>query len=273
MCSVLKWIVFIMSIIVTEVGTFQVPAISVNGVPVTNKRSSAVEVTFSAQGLWTYQKGIEFFSPGGIPNYWLQSQLQYPELTAFSLVAVNKQTNQAMEIGSGKTLSIQPGEVWLFKMNDAVNGYGDNDGIITVKWSAPKENLSLLSGQFILLANEEKNLPSLTNNWDTTVKVKIKAEGAWNFGATSNNWINQLVDANGNFQTKYSSLLKFPELKPAALVAEIKDKLGMSKGAKSGKEQMIELQPGDTVFFIINDHPDYYGDNEGSQTIKFSVFS
>jgi hypothetical protein len=39
----------------------------------------------------------------------------------------------------------------------------------------------------------------------------------------------------------------------------------------SGKKQSFELQPGDSVSFIINDDPKWYGDNAGKLTLRYSA--
>ena len=60
-------------------------------------------------------------------------------------------------------------------------------------------------------------------------------------------------------------------MNPAALVGEIKDAKGNTKSTVSGKQQSFELQPGDTVSFVINDDEKYYGNNTGKLTLSYSA--
>lgn len=43
-------------------------------------------------------------------------------------------------------------------------------------------SIQLPSGEITVFANEEKNLPTLTNNSYQTIKVQIQAEGKWSYG-------------------------------------------------------------------------------------------
>ena len=68
-------------------------------------------------------------------------------------------------------------------------------------------------------------------------------------------------------------LQNFPEVKIGAIVAEIKDVKGQLKSLISGKEQTFELEPGESVSFIINDDPNFYENNNGEAIINYSVIS
>lgn len=131
-------------------------------------------------------------------------------------------------------------------------------------------NAPLKSGTLILLATQNTNLPSLTNTLKEPITVKIKAEGKWNFGQdVGQDKYGELVDANGN--SKYdrnNSAMKFPAFYAATLVA-----LKNNQPVASGKEQTIELLPGETVSFINNDAINGYSDNSGTQTINYSFVS
>jgi hypothetical protein len=120
------------------------------------------------------------------------------------------------------------------------------------------------SGSFELLSTQLKNPPSLTNNSGSTVTVAITATGEWSLlkadFATSDPDIiryKKLVDGDGLPREKRDEKFKFkyPNLNPAILVGEIKDAAGNTKSTVSGKQQSFELQPGDSVSFIINDDP------------------
>jgi len=136
------------------------------------------------------------------------------------------------------------------------------------------------SGSFELLSTQLTNPPALTNNSGSTVTVAITATGEWsllkaNFVTSDPDIIRykKLVDGDGLPREKSDEKFKFkyPNLNPAILVGEIKDAKGNTKSTVSGKQQSFELQPGDSVSFIINDDPKWYGDNAGKLTLGYSI--
>jgi hypothetical protein len=118
-----------------------------------------------------------------------------------------------------------------------------------------------------VFANEEVNLPKLTNTLGKSVTLKLQASGQWNFGTDPNPA--NIVDANGSTRDRDQNGFLFPMLfsgiKPSTLVA-----LKNNQVVASGKSQTISLQPGETVSFIMNDQPGIYSDNTGSQILKYS---
>ena len=136
------------------------------------------------------------------------------------------------------------------------------------------------TGSFELLSTQLKNPPALTNNSGSTVTVAITATGEWallnaNFVTSDPTIIRykKLVDGDGLPREKSDEKFpfKYPNLNPAILVGEIKDAKGNTKSTVSGKKQSFELQPGDSVSFIINDDPKWYGDNAGKLTLSYSA--
>ena len=136
------------------------------------------------------------------------------------------------------------------------------------------------TGSFELLSTQLKNPPALTNNSGSTVTVAITATGEWsllnaNFVTSDPNIIRykKLVDGDGLPREKSDEKFKFkyPNLNPAILVGEIKDAAGKTKSTVGGKQQSFELQPLDSVSFIINDDEKWYGDNAGKLTIAYSA--
>lgn len=136
------------------------------------------------------------------------------------------------------------------------------------------------NGSFDLLATEYKNPPGLANTSGEAIRIAITATGQWcllkpDFATNDPTLVKYKtpVDSDGHARDqndqKYN--FKYPTLNPAALVAEIKDAQGNTKSTVSGKQQSFELQPGDTVSFIINDDPKWYGDNVGKLTIGYST--
>ena len=134
------------------------------------------------------------------------------------------------------------------------------------------------NGSFELLATELKTPPALANNSGSTVTISLTATGQWSLltSKTSDPGMikyNTPSDGDGYARDKNDEkfAFKYPNLNPAALVGEIKDANGNTKLVVSGKQQSFELQPGDTVSFIANDDPKWYGNNTGKLTIAYSA--
>ena len=108
--------------------------------------------------------------------------------------------------------------------------------------------------------------------------VSLTATGQWaliNFATSDPSLVKYKtpVDGNGHVRDKNDEKFgfKYPNLNPGSLVGEIKDAKGNTKSTVSGKQQSFELQPGDTISFVINDDPKWYADNTGKLTIAYSV--
>jgi hypothetical protein len=127
-------------------------------------------------------------------------------------------------------------------------------------------NSSTPSGSLTLPASQEQDLPGFTNTSGVAVKLEIRAEGIWSL--TNNDPKYGAVDGNG---VDVRGDARFPQVKIGSVVAKIKDAQGNLKSLISGKEQTFELQPNETVSFIVNDDPRYYGNNVGNAKINYSV--
>ena len=134
------------------------------------------------------------------------------------------------------------------------------------------------TGSLELLATQLNNPPALANNSGSTVTVSLTATGQWaliNFATSDPSLVKYKtpVDGNGHVRDKNDEKFgfKYPNLNPGSLVGEIKDAKGNTKSTVSGKQQSFELQPGDTISFVINDDPKWYADNTGKLTIAYSV--
>lgn len=253
---------------------------------ITNTSNKRLTLTIQAEGKWSYG-GKEAFANqvdgnGNVAQTGRNPYMRFPDVTPAALVAVKN--NQAVASGKSQMISLEPGESVYFINNDQPGVYDDNSGSLTIKWSIAainpsnsdsstkqdgenNNNIELPSGELIVEATEEENLPTLINESDKTITVKIESEGLWNYGDT---WIfaNQ-VDANGNTENSgQEQKMRFSKIKPAALVAVKSDQI-----VGSGKEQTFQLSPGEVVSFINNDEPGYYFDNAGNQTVKWSIIS
>lgn len=275
------------SSIILPSGELTVQAIEEKNLPsLTNNSDKIVTLKIQAEGTWSYG-GDEAFANqvdgnGNVAQTGRNPYMRFPDVTPAALVAVKN--NQAVASGKDQMISLQPGESVFFVNNDQPGVYSDNSGSLTIKWSiatinpsngdssTPKggelnSDIELPSGELIVEATEEENLPTLINESDKTITLKIQAEGMWNYGDT---WIfAKQVDANGNWENSgQEQYMRFPNIKPAALVA-VKNEQVLG----SGKEQTIQLKPGEVVSFINNDERGYYFDNSGSQTVKWSILS
>lgn len=281
-------------------GQLTVPANEENNRPfLTNQSDKTVTVKIEAEGQWNYgdpeKHGInKLVDADGNPepNPEAKPKLRYPDIRPAALVALKD--NKPVAHGKNQTIELKPGETVSFINNDQPGIYTDNKGSQTVKWkvvgassstsssgqnSVPSgsqlnqdNKITLPSDQLTVEAKEDKDFPALTNESDKTITLKIQAEGQWNYGEASYWGINKLVDADGNPQGnelgQYKEFLRFKDIKPAALVV-----FKNNQAVAHGKEQTIELKPGQTVSFINNDIPGWYSDNKGSQTVKWSVVS
>ena len=130
------------------------------------------------------------------------------------------------------------------------------------------------------IATDNTNLTGFTNTSDKPLTVSITAEGKWSLlkpdFATSDPSIIKYktpVDGDGCVRDKNDEKFnfKYPKLNTAALVAEVKDAKGNLKSSVAGKKQTIELLPGESVSFTINDDPAYFKDNAGQLKIAYSI--
>ncbi|XWK87981.1 MAG: hypothetical protein U7127_27980 [Phormidium sp.] len=275
------------SSIILPSGELTVEAAEENNLPsLTNTSDKRLTLKIQAEGMWSYGGEEEFANQvdgnGNVTETGRHPYMRFPDITPAALVAVKN--DKAVASGKDQMISLDPGESVFFVNNDQPGVYDDNSGSLTINWSISAINpstcktsskqggeinsdIELPSGELTVEATEEKDLPTLMNESDKTITVKIEAEGKWNYG---NSWIfAKEVDANGNSETSgQEAKMRFSNIKPAALVTVKYD-----KAVGSGKEQNIQLKPGEVVSFINNDEPGYYFDNSGTQTVKWSIVS
>ncbi len=117
-------------------GKFEVPGILEAGIEFTNNHSKQLNFIFSPSGTWDCNPTTNpTVTAAGVPSA-NASGFTYPKNTPLALLAINKQTSSvAAEVGTTKTIRLNPGETLIFKMNDSPNGYYNNAGVITVNWS------------------------------------------------------------------------------------------------------------------------------------------
>ncbi|MFB2895907.1 hypothetical protein ACE1CI_23605 [Aerosakkonemataceae cyanobacterium BLCC-F50] len=275
------------SSIILPSGELTVEAKEENNLPsLTNTSDKRLTLKIQAEGMWSYG-GEEAFANqvdgnGNVAQTGRHPYMRFPDITPAALVAVKN--DKAVASGKDQMISLDPGESVFFISNDQPGVYGDNSGSLTIKWSISAINpstchtssqqggeinsdIELPSGELTVEATEEQDLPTLMNESDKTITLKIEAEGKWNYG---NSWIfAKEVDANGNAETSgQEAKMRFSKIKPAALVTVKYD-----QAIGSGKEQTIQMKPGEVVSFINNDETGYYFDNSGTQTVKWSIVS
>lgn len=109
---------------------------------------------------------------------------------------------------------------------------------------------------------------SFVNTWGKpiTVKFNVSDEQQWNYGGTPGH--NIMVSADGHVGGDVRSP-RFPGVAPAALVAVKQE--DREHAVAHGKHQTVTLQPDETLYFLINDQPGYYGDNVGVLTVHWTI--
>ena len=253
----------------------------------TNNSDKTIKLKIQAEGKWSYGGEDTFANQvdgdGNTAQTGRNPFMRFPNITPSALVAMKK--GQPVASGKAQTVELSPGEFVSFINNDQPGVYDDNSGSLIIKWSiagissngsattnpgvsgGTNSDITLPTGEITVFANEEKELPSLTNESEQTITLKLQAEGLWTYG---NTWIfAKQVDADGNSENAgQQPKMLFPNIPPAALVA-VKN----GQAVASGKEQTVELKPGETVSLINNDEKGFYADNSGTQTVKWSIDS
>lgn len=132
-------------------------------------------------------------------------------------------------------------------------------------------------GSLSLPTNKDKGLPGFINTSKKPVTIKLQALNKLAL-LSPDAKVDQSVlkyktevDADGYGSAVEGTTLKYPEFKLGVLVGEIKDAQGKTKSLISGKEQTFELQPSESVTFIVNDDVKSYADNIGTLKLDYSV--
>ena len=134
------------------------------------------------------------------------------------------------------------------------------------------------SGALKVLASTANDFPGLKNTTNGTVRVNFTAKGQWclyNVPTKDPELVifNSQTDWKGhgiNDVRNYSSYKwKAFCLLAGSLVAEIKDPRGTSL-FMVGAPHYVELAPGFTAEFYMNDDPRFFGDNSGEITLSYN---
>jgi|LakMenEpi03Aug12_release.lakeMendotaPanAssembly.Ray.scaffolds.fasta_scaffold192664_2 hypothetical protein len=268
----------------TPSGSLSLPASQEQDLPgFTNTSSVAVKLEIRTQGTWSLTDKDPKYGAVDGNGVDVRGDARFPQVKIGSVVAQIKDSQgnlKSLISGKEQTFELQPNETVTFIVNDDLKYYGNNVGNAKINYSVvpacnkeekpptPDPITSCLpDGTLTVFANEEVNLPKLTNTLGKSVTLKLQASGQWNFGTDPNPA--NIVDANGSTRDRDQNGFLFPMLfsgiKPSTLVA-----LKNNQVVASGKSQTISLQPGETVSFIMNDQPGIYSDNTGSQILKYS---
>lgn len=268
----------------TPSGSLSLPASQEQDLPgFTNTSSVAVKLEIRTQGTWSLTDKDPKYGAVDGNGVDVRGDARFPQVKIGSVVAQIKDSQgnlKSLISGKEQTFELQPNETVTFIVNDDLKYYGNNVGNAKINYSVvpacnkeekpqtPDPITSCLpDGTLTVFANEEVNLPKLTNTLGKSVTLKLQASGQWNFGTDPNPA--NIVDANGSTrdrdQNGFLFPMRFSGIKPSTLVA-----LKNNQVVASGKSQTISLQPGETVSFVMNDQPGIYSDNTGSQILKYS---
>lgn len=131
-------------------------------------------------------------------------------------------------------------------------------------------------GELKVAASTTKDFPGLKNTTSGTVRVRLTAKGQW---CLLNVPTKDPELAIFNSQTDWKGLQsvpnytkfkwKAPELQAGSLIAEIKDPRSTSLFMISAP-MYVELAPGCTADFFMNDDPRWVGDNSGEITLSYN---
>jgi len=268
----------------TPSGSLSLPASQEQDLPgFTNTSAVAVKLEIRTQGTWSLTDKDPKYGAVDGNGVDVRGDARFPQVKIGSVVAQIKDSQgnlKSLISGKEQTFELQPNETVTFIVNDDLKYYGNNVGNAKINYSVvpacnkeekpqtPDPITSCLpDGTLTVFANEEVNLPKLTNTLGKSVTLKVQASGQWNFGTDPNPA--NIVDANGSTrdrdQNGFLFPMRFSGIKPSTLVA-----LKNNQVVASGKSQTISLQPGETVSFVMNDQPGIYSDNTGSQILKYS---
>lgn len=114
-------------------GSFTVSATLDSGVMFQNRAPEQHRFEFSATGLWSFAAAAGMLGPSGAdtpagPNYPL------PGGRSFALVA-RRSSGAAEFVGAKASITLAPGEVLYFMMNEASGAFADNRDQLVVNWS------------------------------------------------------------------------------------------------------------------------------------------
>jgi hypothetical protein len=268
----------------TPSGSLSLPASQEQDLPgFTNTSAVAVKLEIRTQGTWSLTDKDPKYGAVDGNGVDVRGDARFPQVKIGSVVAQIKDSQgnlKSLISGKEQTFELQPNETVTFIVNDDPKFYGNNGGTAKINYSVvpacnkeekpptPQPNTSCLpDGTLTVFANEEVNLPKLTNTLKKSVTLKLQASGQWNFGTDPNPA--NIVDANGSTRDRDQNgnlfPMRFSGFKPSTLMA-----LKNNQVVASGKSQTISLQAGETVSFIMNDQPGIYRDNTGSQILKYS---
>jgi hypothetical protein len=268
----------------TPSGSLSLPASQEQDLPgFTNTSGVAVKLEIRTQGTWSLTDKDPKYGAVDGNGVDVRGDARFPQVKSGSVVAQIKDSQgnlKSLISGKEQTFELQPNETVTFIVNDDLKYYGNNVGNAKINYSVvpacnkeekpqtPDPITSCLpDGTLTVFANEEVNLPKLTNTLGKSVTLKLQASGQWNFGTDPNPA--NIVDANGSTrdrdQNGFLFPMRFSGFKPSTLIA-----LKNNQVVASGKSQTISLQAGETVSFIMNDQPGIYRDNTGSQILKYS---
>lgn len=98
-----------------------------------NRSDQAATFVFKAQGQWSFAPAAQLFGPAGV-NAPAPTGYVLPGANSFELVA-KRGDKTYTHVGDGVELTLKPGEVISFVMNDLAGGLADNRGSIKVEWT------------------------------------------------------------------------------------------------------------------------------------------
>jgi len=214
--------------------------------------------TFAAGGTWSAGPLGPSFSPDGVtPLESANASFAFPGQNPFKLIARDMVNPGLLSVGSGGSFTLEGRRTFRFLMNDAVGGYYDNTGAITVGFSCAPVTTAV----YVHAADDAG--VAVRNNASVTRNCSLAASGLW--GETQ---FTQLVGPTGR-AGEYYGLTPLPSAQTYSLIGLVPPRLQPTLGAIAliGNGRAIDLEPGETLTFWINDTRGAWYNNVGSMNV------
>jgi len=141
--------------------------------------------------------------------------------------------------------------------------------VLIMGFSAPTYAVTIepgqKSGSFEVPANNKSGIPLVNKTGHPINNLKLTASGTWNAGGETPSGIGPEGYPNWPGQKDF----QYPDHPAFALVAQSKDRADDVRTVSVGTGLGFGNDEG--YSFLMNDKPQYYGDNSGKVTVNWSV--
>jgi hypothetical protein len=114
-------------------GTFTVDAKTERGTLFENKSTKEQTITLIAKGEWSFAPAAGMVGADGAAAI-AAANFLLPGTSSFALI-VKRGDGTFEKVGAKSTLTLKPGEIVYFMMNELRGGFADNRGSLSVSWA------------------------------------------------------------------------------------------------------------------------------------------